>query len=109
MTDTLQTDTAEDGQTAAQASPEAGKAPRKLRPLLTLVPFAMRYRGRIALALLSLLVAALATLAVPLAARRMIDFGFSTERIGLIDQYFGMMIVVAGVLALASASALLSL
>ena len=90
---------------AAQASPQAAKADRrKLRPLLTLVPFALRYRGRIALALLSLLVAALATLAVPLAARRMIDFGFSAERIELIDQYFGMMIVVAAVLACASAS-----
>ena len=51
-----------------------------------------RYRGRIALAFVALLVAALATLAVPLAVRRMIDFGFSAERIGLIDQYFSMMI-----------------
>ena len=103
MTDTPQNSQA--GQMAAQASPQAAKADRrKLRPLLTLVPFALRYRGRIGLALLSLLVAALATLAVPLAARRMIDFGFSAERIGLIDQYFGMMVVVAAVLALASAS-----
>jgi len=77
---------------------------RRLRPLVTLVPFVARYRGRVALAVVALLVAALATLAVPLAVRRMIDFGFSAERIGLINQYFSMMIAVAAVLALASAA-----
>ncbi len=82
---------------------DAGRRPR-LRPLMTLVPFAWRYRGRIALAFIALLVAALATLAVPLAVRRMIDFGFSAERIELINQYFSVMIGVAAVLALASAS-----
>src|SRR3954454_16099891 len=87
----------------AAGKPAAGRR-RKLRPLLTLVPFLLRYRGRLALAMAALLVAALATLAVPLAVRRMIDFGFSAERIGLIDQYFSMMIAVAGVLAVASAA-----
>ena len=75
----------------------------KLRPLLTLWPFVRRYRGRAAAALGALLVAALATLAVPLAVRRMIDFGFSPERLGLIDRYFAVMIAVAAVLACASA------
>src|ERR1700751_2436189 len=37
------------------------------------------------------------------AVRRMIDFGFSAERIGLIDRYFGVMIGVVAVLAGASA------
>ena len=64
----------------------------------------MRYRGRAAAALVALLVAAVATLVVPVAVRRMIDFGFDAERIGLIDQYFGVMIAVVAVLALASAS-----
>ena len=76
----------------------------RLRPLLSLWPFAARYRGRIALAFRALLVAALATLAVPLALRRMIDFGFAPDRIGLIDRYFAVMIVVAAVLAVASAA-----
>ena len=40
----------------------------------------MRYRGRVVAALVALLVAALATLVVPVAVRRMIDFGFSAER-----------------------------
>jgi ATP-binding cassette, subfamily B, bacterial len=76
----------------------------RLRPLLALWPFAARYRGRIALAFCALLVAAVATLVVPIALRRMIDFGFDRDRIGLINQYFMVMIVVAGVLALASAA-----
>jgi len=75
----------------------------KLRPLLTLWPFVQRYRGRALAALAALFIAALATLAVPLAVRRMIDFGFSPERLGLIDRYFAVMIAVAAVLACASA------
>jgi ATP-binding cassette, subfamily B, bacterial len=75
----------------------------KLRPLLTLWPFVRRYRSRALAALAALFIAALATLAVPLAVRRMIDFGFSPERLGLIDRYFAVMIAVAAVLACASA------
>ena len=86
---------------AAAAPPETRRL--RVRPLLSLVPYVMRYRGRVAGALVALLVAAAATLAVPLAVRRMIDFGFSAERIGLIDQYFAVMIAVAAVLAAASA------
>src|SRR5262249_4719238 len=37
------------------------------------------------------------------AVRRMIDFGFSPERLGLIDQYFAVMIVVVALLAGGSA------
>src|SRR3954466_547168 len=75
----------------------------RVRPLLALVPYVMRYRGKVAGALVALLIAAAATIAVPLAVRRMIDFGFSAERIGLIDQYFAVMVAVAAVLAAASA------
>jgi ATP-binding cassette subfamily B protein len=90
----------------ADAEPAPAAAPRKakLRPLKLLVPYVVRYRGRAGLALVALLTAAIATLVVPIAVRRMIDFGFTNERIGLIDQYFGVMIAVVGVLALASAS-----
>ncbi len=54
-------------------------------------------------ALAALVVAALATLAVPIAVRRMIDFGFSAEGVELIDSYFAVMIAVVAVLAVASA------
>ncbi|HKS61373.1 MAG TPA: ABC transporter transmembrane domain-containing protein, partial [Xanthobacteraceae bacterium] len=85
---------------------EAASPSRRLRvrPLLALLPYVMRYRGQVAAALVALLIAAAATLVVPLAVRRMIDFGFSAERIGLIDQYFAVMIAVAAVLAIASAT-----
>jgi ATP-binding cassette subfamily B protein len=90
----------------AEASPAATPAATRgtLRPLATLVPFVKRYKGRAALALVALMVASLATLAVPIAVRRMIDLGFSAERVELIDRYFAAMIAVVAVLAVASAS-----
>jgi hypothetical protein len=93
---------------APSAAPDAAAAPAtrkaRLRPLRLLVPYVLRYRVRAAAALVALLAAALTTLAVPIAVRRMIDFGFEGERVGLIDQYFGVMIAVVAVLAVASAS-----
>src|ERR1700736_5384476 len=89
-------------QAAAEAEPGARRP--KLRPLLGLMPFVARYKGRAAAALVALLVASLATLAVPVAVRRMIDLGFSAERVELVDQYFAVMIAVVAVLAGASAS-----
>ncbi|WP_026381528.1 ABC transporter transmembrane domain-containing protein [Afifella pfennigii] len=79
----------------------AGRA--SLRPLKALVPYFARYRGRVAATLVALIVATLATLAIPMAVRRVIDFGFSAENAGLVDKYFTMLIVVVGVLAAASA------
>jgi ATP-binding cassette subfamily B protein len=49
-------------------------------------------------------VAAITTLLVPVAVRRMIDFGFTPRGIALINSYFSVMIAVVAVLALASAS-----
>ncbi len=54
-------------------------------------------------AFVALVVAAVATLAVPLAMRRMIDLGFSGIDPDLIDTYFATLIVVGLVLAVASA------
>jgi ATP-binding cassette subfamily B protein len=82
--------------------PPAGRA--RLRPLLALVPYVARYRGRALLAFVALTVAALTTLLVPVAVRRMIDFGFTPRGIELINSYFSVMIAVVAVLALASAS-----
>src|SRR3982074_2125218 len=83
-------------------SPATGRA--KLRPLLALAPYVARYRGRAFLAFIALTVAALTTLIVPVAVRRMIDFGFTPEGIALINSYFSVMIAVVAVLAVASAS-----
>jgi len=76
----------------------------KLRPLLALAPYVARYRGRALLAFVSLTIAAITTLVVPVAVRRMIDFGFSPEGIALINSYFSVMIAIVAVLAAASAS-----
>ena len=79
------------------------KKPRtSLRALLPLLPYVARHKGWIAAALVALVVASAATLTVPVAVRRMIDYGFSAEGAGLIDTYFSAMIAVVGVLAVAS-------
>lgn len=80
------------------------KSSAKLRPLLALAPYVARYRWRAALAFVSLTIAAITTLIVPVAVRRMIDFGFSPEGIAMINNYFSVMIAVVAVLAGASAS-----
>ena len=56
-------------------SPAESRA--KLRPLLALAPYVARYRGRAILAFISLTIAAITTLVVPVAVRRMIDLGFT--------------------------------
>src|SRR5260221_2087514 len=64
----------------------------------------MRYRGRAAAAFVALLVASVATLVVPLVVRPIDDFGFLEERIRLMYLYFGVVLAVVAVLAIASAS-----
>src|SRR5205823_7076393 len=74
------------------------------KPLLSLLPYVARYRWQAIAAVMALVIAAVTTLLVPIAVRRMIDFGFSRESANLIDSYFAVMIVIVAVLALASAS-----
>ncbi|MBU3730944.1 MAG: ATP-binding cassette domain-containing protein [Beijerinckiaceae bacterium] len=88
----------------AKASDVKSKDRVSLTALKPLLPFATRYKARLAAALVALVVASGATLVIPMAVRRMIDYGFTAEGAGLIDRYFGMMIVVVGVLAAASAT-----
>ncbi len=88
----------------AQLTQSAASGRARLRPLLALVPYVARYRGRAVLAFIALTVAAVTTLIVPVAARRMIDFGFSPEGIALINSYFSVMILMVAVLAGASAA-----
>ena len=87
-----------------QLTQSPAKTGARLRPLLALAPYVARYRGRAVLAFISLTVAAITTLVVPIAVRRMIDFGFSPEGIALINSYFSVMIAIVAVLAAASAS-----
>ena len=73
-----------------------------LRTLLPILPYAARYTARIAGAVVALTAASAATLVVPVAIRRIVDFGFSQDRAGLINSYFLAMFAVVVVLAIAS-------
>ncbi|MGL5116619.1 MAG: ABC transporter transmembrane domain-containing protein [Beijerinckiaceae bacterium] len=75
-----------------------------MRSLLHIAPFAMRYKLRIVLAILALTLAAGATLAIPVAVRRVVDFGFRPENADLISAYFGILLGVVALLALASSA-----
>lgn len=77
---------------------------RSLRPLMAIKPYVLKYPKMVAAALVALVVSAGAMLVVPLAVRRMIDYGFGADHGALINQYFSMLIVIGTVLALASAS-----
>ncbi len=70
--------------------------------LKALLPYAVAHKGRIAAALLALLAASLATLTLPMALRRVIDTAFDASNRAATDQYFMTLIVVVGVLAIAS-------
>jgi ATP-binding cassette subfamily B protein len=86
------------------SSPDPGARSRRVpfRALKAALPYALAHRGRMAAALAALVTASAATLVVPLAVRRMIDFGFSNSNAGLIQSYFLGLIGVVAVLALAS-------
>ena len=85
-----------------QAPPLTAPPRASLNALRPLLPYALIYRGRIAAGLASLIVASAATLAVPLAVRQMIDFGFADVEGARLQTYFGAMIGVVAILALSS-------
>ncbi|OBQ78885.1 ABC transporter transmembrane domain-containing protein [Mesorhizobium sp. WSM3873] len=77
---------------------------RSVRPLRNLFPYVMRYRKLAVGAIISLIVAAGTTLALPMAVRRMIDHGFQPAGTTFIAEYFAALVLMAAVLAAASAS-----
>ncbi len=84
------------------SSPDRG-GKRDIRPLASLLPYLVKYRGRVILAFLALLGASATTLLLPVAIRRMIDFGFGADDPSLVDNYFSVLIAVAAALATFSA------
>lgn len=88
----------------AEPRQDGKKGMRTLGPLRQLAPFIMQYRGLVIGACIALLAAAITTLMLPLAVRRMVDFGFSGSDAGLISSYFLMLIGLAAMLAAASAT-----
>jgi ATP-binding cassette, subfamily B, bacterial len=93
------------GKITAQDKPAEEEAKRPpLGRLLALRPYLLRHKTMLGATLIALLVSAGATLAVPLAVRRMIDLGFSGVDPSLINKYFATLVGVGLVLALASAA-----
>jgi ATP-binding cassette subfamily B protein len=80
------------------------KKPKSLRPLLMLRPYILRHARMLVLAGVALVISAIAMLAVPMAARRMVDRGFA-DRVGtFINQYFVMLIFIGLVISCASSA-----
>jgi ATP-binding cassette subfamily B protein len=70
---------------------------KSARPLRALLPFLRPYRGTLAAALVALLVAAGAMLALPVAARFLIDRGFAASDADTINRYFVWFLLAAGI------------
>ena len=75
---------------------------RDLRPLARLLPFVTRYKLQVLAAFVALVVAASATLIIPVALRRIIDNGFDASKVAMIDQYFLGLLAIGLVLATGS-------
>ena len=77
---------------------------RDLRPLRRLAAYLKPYPILLTLAAVSLLAAAVATLVLPIAARQILETGFTEGNRALISQRFELLLAVIAVLAVASAS-----
>ena len=95
-------DTAHPGHKEAASAAEGARQRLSLRPLLTLKPLILAHKGALAGAVISLVVSALAMLAVPMAVRRMIDKGFGGNDSALINNYFLTLIGIGIIIAIAS-------
>lgn len=87
----------------ADLPPAQNRPKAALSALKPLIPYGLAYKGRILAAMVALAMASAATLVVPVAVRRVIDFGFSEQGRTYINAYFVLLIVVVGVLAVSSA------
>ena len=92
------------GTTRADDDPLPTTAPRRsaLGQLKALARFLAPYRKVILAALVALVVAAIATLGIGMAIRRIVDMGFSAANAGFIDSYFAALMGVALLLAAAT-------
>ncbi len=77
---------------------------RTVEPLRKLAPFLEPYNATVAAALVALIVAATATLGMPVAVRYLIDAGLSTDQVRSIDRYFAVLFSLAIALAVFSAT-----
>ena len=87
----------------AGSRPQRGKKKSNVSGLVRLLPLLRPHRGLVLLVVISLAAAALISLALPMAVRRMIDHGFGQFDGGFINSYFLMLLALAIALAIASA------
>jgi len=87
---------------ASDAQTQNGKTRKSLRPLTRLLPYLARHKIMVGAAVVALFSAALITLVLPAAVRRMIDYGFGADDPALVNSYFAVLIVVVCALATAS-------
>ena len=111
MTDTPASRVAEDrpSRGAVQAELTADAAAKRgrssdLRPLTRLIPYIKRRPKDVAAAAIFLILAAAATLALPVAARALVDRGFATATPEAVNQWFLLLVGVALCMAVFSAS-----
>ena len=83
--------------------PDSRPSGRNLRPLRHLVGYLKPYPWLLVLTVLALLSAAAATLVLPIAARQILEIGFTEANRTLIGRHFQMLLGVIAVLAVASA------
>ncbi|HPT49064.1 MAG TPA: ABC transporter transmembrane domain-containing protein [Accumulibacter sp.] len=93
------------------ATPSSPVAASKLRPLRALLPFVAVYRRQAALAVFFLLLAAVATLALPHAVKLLVDGGLALpaagdvgQRLAIVRQHFLLLFAVAVLLGVATAA-----
>ena len=99
MTDTTAASSSPGGSGEGDATTETRP---ELNPLLQLIPFMLRYPWRLGLTVAFLLVAAVASLAIPVAMGRVVDQGFIDQNLENVAAYGWAIIAIAGVLAIAS-------
>ncbi len=88
--------------TEPDAAPDDAQV--SLRPMMALMPYLTRYKRKLALAGIFLVMSAVAMLIIPMAVRRVIDLGFGSKDGLFVDRYFAMLVVIGLVLAVASAA-----
>lgn len=75
-----------------------------IKPLRAIVPFIRPYLGTLFLALVALVISSAAFLALPIAVRYVIDFGFNAESASTINRYFYFFLGIALLLGLFGAA-----
>lgn len=72
----------------SEVDPDSRPKGKSLKPLQMLLPFLAPHKGVMALAILALLLSSAALLAMPMAVKNVIDYGFTVEDAANVDRYF---------------------